>query len=105
MFPSQVYWEPLTYNFIRFVAALCVVSTEKTTWYQAVKIIEKRDGAPVAVECYVDETPEEDKPKPRSAHERIDAAWAERATGTCRPTKRVRRQMEKFTDIGKKRRR
>lgn len=84
-----------------------IVSRRKgfSSTYQVVKIIEKRVGAPVAVECYIDETPEADKPKPRSTHERIDAAWAERATGTGRPTKRDRRQMEKFTDIGKKRRR
>ncbi|MGZ0176025.1 MAG: RNA-binding S4 domain-containing protein [Acidimicrobiales bacterium] len=84
-----------------------IVSRRKgfSSTYQVVTVIEKRVGAPVAVECYVDETPEEDKPKPRSTGERIDAAWAERATGTGRPTKRDRRQMEKFTDIGKKRRR
>ena len=73
--------------------------------YRVEKIIEKRVGAAVAVECYTDETPESDKPQPRSMNERIDAAWAERSAGTGRPTKRDRRQMEKFLNSGKKRRR
>lgn len=74
--------------------------------YRVVKVIEKRVGAPVAVECYIDETPEEDKPKPRSKdHLRIDAAWAERSSGAGRPTKRDRRQMDKFLNSEKKRRR
>ena len=72
--------------------------------YRVVKVIEKRVGAPVAVECYIDETPEEDKPKPRSMDQRIDAAWAERSSGAGRPTKRNRRQMEKFLNSDKKRR-
>ncbi|MBT5756839.1 RNA-binding S4 domain-containing protein [Acidimicrobiales bacterium] len=72
--------------------------------YRVVKVIEKRVGAPVAVECYIDETPEEDKPKPRSMDQRIDAAWAERSSGAGRPTKRDRRQMEKFLNSDKKRR-
>lgn len=72
--------------------------------YQVTKIIEKRVGAAVAVECYIDETPDEAKPKPRSMDERIDAAWAERSSGAGRPTKRDRRQMEKFLNSGKRRR-
>ena len=84
-----------------------VVSRRKgfSSTYQVVRVIEKRVGAPVAVECYVDETPEEAKPKPRSIDERIDAAWAERSAGTGRPTKRDRRQMEKFLQSDKRRRR
>ena len=73
--------------------------------YRIVRVMSKRVGAPVAVECYVDETREEDKPKPRSIDERIDAAWAERSSGAGRPTKRDRRQMEKFLNSDKKRRR
>lgn len=69
------------------------------------RVIEKRVGAPVAVECYTDQTPDEDKPKPRSINERIDAAWAERSAGSGRPTKRDRRQMEKFLNADKRRRR
>lgn len=83
-----------------------VVSRRKgySSTYQVVRVIEKRVGAPVAVECYIDETPEEAKPKPRSLEDRIDAAWAERNVGSGRPTKRDRRQMEKFLNSDKKRR-
>jgi len=68
------------------------------------KVIEKRVGAAAAEECFTDETPEEAKPKPRSMNERIDAAWAERSAGAGRPTKRDRRQMEKFLNSDKRRR-
>lgn len=62
------------------------------------KLIEKRVGAAIAVDCYQDVTPEEDRPKPkrRSGDNRLDAAWAERDRGTGRPTKKQRRQLEKF---------
>jgi len=73
--------------------------------YVVHKVIDKRVGAAVAAECYTDETPEEDKPKPRSMDQRIDAAWAERSAGSGRPTKRDRRQMEKFLNADKRRRR
>lgn len=69
--------------------------------YTVDRIIEKRVGAAVAVDCYTDLTPDEDKPKPRTRTERIDAAWAERSRGMGRPTKRDRRQMEKF--LGRRR--
>ncbi len=72
-----------------------------TRTYRVEKLIEKRVGAAVAVECYEDLTPPEALPKKRSDAERIDAAWAERGRGQGRPTKRDRRQMEKF--VGRKR--
>lgn len=67
-----------------------------TRTYRVDKLIEKRVGAVVAVECYEDLTPPEALPQPRSSADRIDAAWAERERGSGRPTKRDRRQMEKF---------
>jgi ribosome-associated heat shock protein Hsp15 len=68
-----------------------------TRTYQVNKLIEKRVGAVPAGECYEDLTPPDALPKPRrSSGKRIDAAWAERERGTGRPTKRDRRQMEKF---------
>ena len=73
-----------------------------TRTYLVQKLVEKRVGAPIAVECYEDQTPEDALPKPRSTDERIDAAWAERTGGAGRPTKRDRRQMEKF--IGRSKR-
>jgi ribosome-associated heat shock protein Hsp15 len=84
-----------------------VVSRRKglSRTYAVNKVIEKRVGAAVAAECYTDETPEDALPKPRSMDQRIDAAWAERNPGAGRPTKRDRRQMEKFLQADKRRRR
>ena len=52
------------------------------------RIIEKRVGAPVAVECYVDHTP---PPPPR---EERPAAPFVRERGSGRPTKRDRRRLD-----------
>ena len=67
-----------------------------TSTYRVEKIITKRVGAAVAAECVTDLTPPEERPQPRTSAERIDAAWAERTRGSGRPTKRDRRQMDKF---------
>lgn len=67
-----------------------------TRTYRVAKLIDKRVGAAVAAECYEDLTPPEARPPARSRQQRIDAAWAERARGSGRPTKRDRRQMERF---------
>jgi ribosome-associated heat shock protein Hsp15 len=53
------------------------------------RIIEKRVGASVAVDCYVDHSP---PPPPREQTVPI----AEREPGKGRPTKRDRRQLERF---------
>jgi len=84
-----------------------VVTRKKSfsSTYEVTRVIEKRVGAAVAVECYIDQTPEDAKPKPRSMDDRIDAAWAERSVGSGRPTKRDRRQMEKFLQSDKRRKR
>ncbi|MFM9367264.1 RNA-binding S4 domain-containing protein [Streptomyces sp. Da 82-17] len=53
------------------------------------RVIRKRVGAPVAVECYVDNSP---PPPPREAV----APAGVRDRGTGRPTKRDRREMERL---------
>ncbi|MDI3404782.1 RNA-binding S4 domain-containing protein [Streptomyces cavernicola] len=53
------------------------------------RVIRKRVGAPVAVECYVDNSP---PPPPREAV----APAGVRDPGTGRPTKRDRREMERL---------
>ena len=53
------------------------------------RVITKRVGAPVAAECYIDNSP---PPPPR---EEV-AAVAVRDRGTGRPTKRERRSIEKL---------
>lgn len=61
---------------------------------EVVRIIEKRVGAPVAVECYVDHSP----PPPEHP---LQALFGERERGAGRPTKRERRQIER--ELGKRR--
>ncbi|MCC3768022.1 RNA-binding S4 domain-containing protein [Streptomyces sp. UNOC14_S4] len=53
------------------------------------KVIKKRVGAPVAAECYVDNSP----PPPPREHV---APVAVRDRGTGRPTKRDRRELERL---------
>ncbi|MFC7306516.1 RNA-binding S4 domain-containing protein [Streptomyces monticola] len=56
------------------------------------RVIRKRVGAPVAVECYVDNSP---PPPPREAV----APAGIRDRGTGRPTKRDRREMERLRGL------
>ncbi|QGG96367.1 RNA-binding S4 domain-containing protein [Actinomarinicola tropica] len=60
---------------------------------EVVRVIDKRVGAPIAVECYVDRSPPPPSREP-------SAAYAERSRGTGRPTKRDRRQIERLRDRG-----
>ncbi|MFI2639573.1 RNA-binding S4 domain-containing protein [Streptomyces sp. NPDC018610] len=57
------------------------------------RLIRKRVGAPVAVQCYVDNSP---PPPPREAV----APVAVRDRGAGRPTKRDRRELERLRDMG-----
>ncbi|MFI8087645.1 RNA-binding S4 domain-containing protein [Streptomyces sp. NPDC086080] len=57
------------------------------------RLIRKRVGAPVAVQCYVDNSP---PPPPRDAI----APAGIRDRGTGRPTKRDRREMERLRGLG-----
>lgn len=56
---------------------------------EVARVIDKRVGAPVAAECVVDHSP----PPPR--REEVAAVFA-RERGTGRPTKRERRQLDRF---------
>lgn len=57
------------------------------------RLIRKRVGAPVAVQCYIDNSP---PPPPREAVAPIGV----RDRGTGRPTKRDRRELERLRDMG-----
>ena len=62
---------------------------------KSLKLIEKRVSAPLAAECYEDLTPPEEKNKlhfPASFYEVRDR-------GIGRPTKKDRREIDKFKDI------
>ncbi len=66
---------------------------EKQT-VKCLKLIEKRVGAPIAAECYEDLTPPEEKDKLK-----FPASFFEvRDKGAGRPTKKDRREIEKFKD-------
>ena len=69
--------------------------------YRVLRTIEKRVGAPIAVECYADETPAKEMRK--FDDWRASGAGAPvglREKGTGRPTKRERRDIDEFRDSG-----
>jgi ribosome-associated heat shock protein Hsp15 len=57
---------------------------------EVVRIVEKRVGAPLAAQCVVDHSP------PLPPREEREAAPFLRPTGAGRPTKRDRRQLDRF---------
>ncbi len=65
--------------------------------FKSLKLIDKRVGAPIAVECYEDLTPEEELNKYKNWY--IGKAASERREkGAGRPTKRERRDLDKYKD-------
>jgi ribosome-associated heat shock protein Hsp15 len=64
---------------------------ERERVLEVVRLIEKRVGAALAAECFVDHSP---PVEPRRRE--FDPKVAEREAGAGRPTKRDRRAMEKF---------
>jgi ribosome-associated heat shock protein Hsp15 len=63
---------------------------------KVLKVIEKRVGAPLAAECYEDLTPEGEKPEMMKSAFFMPTAFRERGTG--RPTKKERRDIDRFTE-------
>ena len=61
---------------------------ERQRILEVTAIIEKRVGAPAAAKCFVDHSPPPPKRLPRVAV---------RERGTGRPTKRQRRELDRFT--------
>lgn len=66
---------------------------DRTHTYQVERIIEKRVGASIAVECYTDLTPE--LPTPEVDPHPLPIG-SERARGAGRPTKRERRAIDRL---------
>ncbi len=62
---------------------------DRTRVLEVVRVIDKRVGAAAAAECLVDHSP------PRPPRERDDPIFA-RESGAGRPTKRERRQLDRF---------
>jgi ribosome-associated heat shock protein Hsp15 len=65
---------------------------------KAVQLIEKRVGAPIAVTCYEDLTPQEEKNKYEAWFESGMPAPEKREKGMGRPTKKERRELDTFKD-------
>lgn len=66
--------------------------------FRAVQLIEKRVGAPIAVTCYEDLTPPEERNKYQSWFLNAAATTEKREKGAGRPTKKERRDIEEFKD-------
>lgn len=60
---------------------------------EVTRLIEKRVGAPIAAECYIDRTP---PPPPRTAM----PAVVQRDRGAGRPTKKDRRELDRLMGRG-----
>jgi ribosome-associated heat shock protein Hsp15 len=78
-----------------------VVSVKKDGFnfqYKVLGLLEKRVGAPIAITCYADITPEEEKLKYTAWFANATGKAEIRERGTGRPTKRDRRDLEGFKD-------
>lgn len=64
--------------------------------YRAIQLIEKRVGAPLAVGCYEDITPETEKKKYEDWFQNGTPVVEKRERGTGRPTKKERREIDEF---------
>ena len=65
--------------------------------YEVLKLIDKRVGAPIAVTCYQDLTPEEEMTKFKDWFVGKNAGEF-REKGAGRPTKRERRELDQFKE-------
>lgn len=66
--------------------------------FRSIQLIEKRVGAPIAVTCYEDVTPEEEKNKYNAWFLNAMNTAEKREKGSGRPTKRERRDIDRFKD-------
>ncbi len=81
------------------VGQIVTVKKDGFNWqYKVVQLIEKRVGAPLAVVCYEDITPEEERNKYNAWYINGTPTPEKREKGAGRPTKRDRRIIDKFKD-------
>ncbi len=66
--------------------------------YKVIQLIEKRVGSPIALTCYEDITPEEEKNKYNAWFIGGNTSPEIRERGAGRPTKRDRREIDDFKD-------
>ncbi|MFZ4634934.1 MAG: RNA-binding S4 domain-containing protein [Saprospiraceae bacterium] len=64
--------------------------------YRTIILLEKRVGAPIAVTCYEDITPEEERLKYTSWFLNNKSTSERRQRGAGRPTKKERREIDQF---------
>jgi ribosome-associated heat shock protein Hsp15 len=67
--------------------------------FKALQLIEKRVGAAIAVTCYVDVTPAEERGKYEAWFQNGSPAAERRDKGAGRPTKKERREIEGFKGV------
>lgn len=66
--------------------------------FRSIQLIEKRVGAPIAITCYEDVTPEEEKNKYKAWFLNGSAVTEKREKGAGRPTKKERREIDEFKE-------
>lgn len=67
--------------------------------FRVVQLIEKRVGAPIAVTCYEDITPPEEKNKYNAWFLNSMGSAEKREKGAGRPTKKDRRELDEFKEV------
>jgi ribosome-associated heat shock protein Hsp15 len=67
--------------------------------FRVIQLIEKRVGAPIAITCYEDITPEAERNKYKAWFLNGTANAEVRERGTGRPTKKERREIDEFKEI------
>lgn len=67
--------------------------------FRAIQLIEKRVGAAIAVTCYEDVTPQEERDKYLAWFQNSAPTTEKRDRGTGRPTKKDRREMDEFKSV------
>lgn len=78
-----------------------VVAVKKegfTFQFRAIELIEKRVGAPIAITCYEDVTPVEEKNKYEAWFLNATPSTEKRERGSGRPTKKDRREIDQVKE-------
>ncbi|MCC6515314.1 MAG: RNA-binding S4 domain-containing protein [Chitinophagales bacterium] len=88
--------ETVKASYLLKVGQIININRQGEKWtLKSIKLIEKRVGAPIALTCYEDLTPPEEKDKLKFP----SVFFEVRDKGTGRPTKKDRRDIDKFKDI------
>ncbi len=89
--------EPVKPSYLLTVGEEVTVKKEGFNFqYRSLQLIEKRVGAPIAVTCYEDVTPEAERNKYKAWFLNGANVAEQREKGAGRPTKKERREMDKF---------